>query len=61
MEYPSWKSVSPEAPLALVHQEIDALRARLDAAGIPAVEVTDKEPIEQESVDQPVYETHAEV
>jgi hypothetical protein len=40
-DYPKWHNVAETTPLALVHHEIDALRARLDAAGIPQVTVCD--------------------
>lgn len=40
-DYPKWHDVADHVPLALVQHEIDAIRARLDAAGIPQVQVCD--------------------
>jgi hypothetical protein len=47
-DYPKWHNVADTTPLALVHNEIDAIRARLDAAGIP--QVTINNPADQTEV-----------
>jgi hypothetical protein len=54
-DYPKWHNVAETTPLALVHNEIDAIRARLDAAGIPQVTICD--PADQTEVEADAVQT----
>lgn len=50
-DYPKWHTVAPQTPHAQAQHEIDAIRDRLDAAGIPQVFTpTPEEEAEEERV-----------